>query len=161
MGHKSSCATYGPVPQMCALSSSQYPAAAHQYIDDRTQDISNLDLYFSAILLLRSIRRSAKNRLHAATSRSAISFVKCPSNVIHTPSALNPSSRFLRIIVVTDTAVLPGRLSCAVVHHTASLQSMFHPACFSNSYHSLAIVCNSATDIPKNQKLSAMSRSPK
>ena len=119
----------------CVRVNIQLPA--HQYTDDRTQEISSLNLYFSAISWLHSICCSAKNRLHAATSLSAISFVKCPSNVIHTPSALKPSSRFLRIIVVPDTAMLPGRMSCAVVHHTASFQSTFKPAYFSVSYHSI------------------------
>ena len=143
----------------CVRVNIQLPA--HQYIDDRTQEISSLNLYFSAISFLHSICRSAKNRLHEASSLSAISFVKCPSNVIHNPSALKPSSRCLRIIVVPDTTMLPGRMSCAGVHHTASLESMFKPACFSNSHSSLAIVCSSATDIPNIQQLSAKSSSPK
>ena len=100
--------------QMCALSSS------HQCIDDKTQEISDLNLKISAISLLHSICRSEENRIHAATSLSAISSVKWPSNVIHTPSALKPLHAFFVLLLS------PSLQCCKAECHAPSCTKLPH-----------------------------------
>ena len=65
--------------------------------------------------------------------------MKWPSKVVHTPSALKPSSRVRRAITVSDTVMFAVTLSCAVEHHTASPQSICHPDNCYSPFHALAV----------------------
>ena len=84
-----------------------------------------------------------------------------PSKVIHTPKALKPSSHVRRVITVSDTVMLVGRLSCAVEHHTASPQSICSPDDSNSSFHALATVWSSPGDVGMIQQVSAKTRRPK
>ena len=97
---------------------------------------------------------------HAITSRSANSFTKWSSKVIHTPLALNPCSLGVRVITVPSTSIFAARLSEADVHHTASFNSIRRPVHTSCSFHARAMHQSSAGDIATSQQLSAKSSNP-
>ena len=131
-----------------------------QYSDDVPQDDNRRRRCRNATLLSRNNFRTAQNDLHAITSRSAISFTKWSSKVIHTPLALNPCSLGVRVITVPSTSIFAARLSEADVHHTASFNSIRRPVHTSCSFHARAMHRTSAGDIATSQQLSAKSSNP-
>ena len=142
-------------PQMCALSSSQYPGASTPI--HRRQATRNKQSH--SVFQCNIIVAEHMSQRKEPPSHGYLPF----SNFLREASIKrDPHSQRLESFLTFSPYY------CCTRHCNAGRQSVLrrrtipphsnrclNPACLSNSYHSLAIVCNSATDIPINQQLSA------